>query len=206
MKLQTKVDLLELHKSEYTAGRKPMLIETRPALYLTISGQGPPGGTIFTEKVGALYGVAYTVKMTRKHDRGQDYAICKLEGQWWCEPDSVGLENVPVEQWFWKMMIRTPDFVTSAEVNRAASLLLDRGKSMSTNEVILELLSEGLCVQALHRGPYDREHETIRVMSEFAQKEGLEPHGRLHDIYLSDPRRMPPERLKTILRQPVRGV
>ena len=101
-------------------------------------------------------------------------------------------------------MIRTPDFVGKTELNQAAKTLREKGKDPEVEEVKLEAVAEGSCVQMLHVGPYDREWETISQMLEFAAEEGYESHGRHHEIYLSDPHRVPPERLKTILRMPVR--
>ena len=117
---------------------------------------------------------------------------------------ACSFESTPHEQWNWRMMIRTPEMVKAGDLKKAASVLIDKGKSPSVNDVELQAISEGRCVQMLHVGPYDKEGETIEVMQEFALEQGLEFHGLHHEIYLSDPRRVPPERLKTILRQPVR--
>ncbi len=203
MKTQPKIDLYKLHKTEYAATRKPALMELKPATYLAISGQGAPGGEQFTASIGALYGVAFTIKMTRKFAGQQDYAVCKLEGQWWTEPAS-DFGKLPPDQWRWKLLIRTPDFIREADLRQAVAVLLKRGKGEDVKRVRLEPLAEGLCVQMLHVGPYDKECETIAVMKAFAEKQGLAFCGKHHEIYLSDPRRVPPERLKTILRHPVR--
>ena len=203
MKTQPKIDLYKLHKTEYAATRKPALVELKPATYLTISGQGAPGGERFTASIGALYGVAFTIKMTRKFAGQPDYAVCKLEGQWWGEPVS-DFAKLPPAQWLWKLLIRTPDFIKAEELRQAVTVLLKRGKGEDVKRVRLESLAEGLCVQMLHVGPYDKEHETIAVMRTFAGNKHLEFSGKHHEIYLSDPRRVPPERLKTILRHPVR--
>ncbi len=200
---QEKIDLCKLNKAEYAAPKKPILLEVKPARYLALSGQGAPGGELFTARIGALYGVAFTIKMTRKFDGQQDYAVCKLEGQWWCD-DGPNFAQVPPAQWQWKLLIRTPDFITPAELEKATAVLLKRGKGADVQRVQLESLDEGLCVQMLHVGPYDKECETIARMQEFAAGSQLEFHSRHHEIYLSDPRRVPPERLKTILREPVR--
>jgi hypothetical protein len=198
-----KIDLYKLHKEEYVAPKKPVLVKLKPAVYLAIDGQGAPGGAQFTANIGALYGAAFTIKMTRKFGGQQDYAVCKLEGQWWTD-DSPDLSKVPKEQWRWKLLIRTPDFVGEDELKKAVAVLLKRGKPEEVKQVWLETLTEGMCVQMLHLGPYEREHETIALMRGFADSKQLAFHGRHHDIYLSDPRRVPPERLKTILREPVR--
>jgi hypothetical protein len=138
--------------------------------------------------------------MTRKFAGKQDYAVCKLEGQWFMGEDAT---KVPRDQWRWKLMIRTPDFIAETDRRRAVAKLLEKGKPREVEEVKLEKINEGTCVQMLHVGPYDRECETIAGMRAFAEKEGFKPAGPLHEIYLSDPRRVPSARLKTILREPV---
>jgi hypothetical protein len=203
MKTTQKIDLYKLKKNDYATPRKPVLLEVGEATYLAIAGTGEPGGKEFTDRIGALYGMAFTVKMTRKFGGKQDYAVCKLEAQWWaggCEGDFA---KVPKEQWHWKLMIRTPDFVRETELAKAREVLLKRGKTRSVQEVRLESITEGPCVQMLHVGPYDREPETVALMKAHAEKGGCKLHGRHHEIYLSDPRRVPAERLRTILRIPV---
>jgi len=203
MKTPPKIDLYQLHKNEYAAPREPVLIETKPAVYLAITGQGAPGGAEFTAKIGALYGMAFTIKMTRKFAGLQDYAVGKLEARYFFEGDPARL---PKDQWRWQLLIRTPDFVTQDDLRNAAAALLKKGKAPELSEVRLESIDEGKCVQMLHVGPYDREHETIALMQAFAKQHGFQFGGPHHEIYLSDPRRVPPERLKTILREPVVGV
>jgi len=198
--MPAKLDLYKLHKDEYITPRKPALIKTKPAKYLAIAGKGAPGGDDFTACIGALYGMAFTIKMTRKFAGKQDYAVCKLEGQWFFDRDPA---ETPREEWRWKLMIRTPDFISEADRKKAVVTLLKRGKAPEVEEVTLEGIDEGQCVQMLHVGPYDRESETIAVMKQFAAAKGFAFAGPHHEIYLSDPRRVPPERLKTILREPV---
>lgn len=192
-----KIDLYKLHKADYVAPKKPVLLRIKPAQYLAIAGQGKPGGEQFSACIGALYAMAFTIKMTRKFAGKQDYAVGKLEGQWFTDP------KVPVGQWRWKLMIRTPDFIKETDRRQAVAKLLERGKPGEVEEVKLEKLDEGQCVQMLHVGPYDRECESIALMKAFAAKQGLKLAGPHHEIYLSDPRRVPAERLKTILREPV---
>ena len=197
--MTAKLDLYKLHKAEYAAPRQPVLVRTKPAKYLAISGQGAPGGTRFRACIGALYGAAFTIKMTRKFAGKQDYAVCKLEGQWFFDGDPSG---VPKDQWKWKLMIRTPDFISQEDLKTAVGTLLKRGKSREVEEVTLQTIDEGVCVQMLHLGPYEKENETVALMRSFAEASGLKLSGPHHEIYLSDPRRVPPERLKTILRVP----
>jgi len=199
-----KIDLYKLHKDQYVAPKKPQLVEIHEAKYLAVSGRGEPGGEEFSAKIGALYGVAYTVKMTRKFAGKQDYTICKLECQLWVDGEEQDFATTDPKEWNWKFLIRTPDFVQDNELNTAKETLLKKGKEPQVHQVKLESFAEGTCVQMLHIGPYDKESETISLMVDFAEQQGLEFHSRHHEIYLSDPRRVPPERLKTILRHPVR--
>ena len=196
-----KIDLYKLHKADYVAPKKPVLLHLKPAQYLTVADQGAPGSERFTACIGALYAVAFTIKMTRKFAGRQDYAVCKLEGQWFFDGDDPGI--TPKAEWRWKLMIRTPDFVTQTDRQQAVAKLLDKGKPREVQEVRLETIDEGTCVQMLHVGPYDRESETIAMIRTFAGKGGFTIVGPHHEIYLSDPRRVPALRLKTLLREPV---
>jgi len=201
-----KLDLYRKHKDEYVAPAQPVLIEAKPALYLAVVGAGEPGGKVFQERIGALYSMAYTIKMTRQFEGRGDYVVCKLEAQWWLKDGSADFSKAPKSEWQWKLLIRTPDFIVQADLDKAVGVLTEKGKSAGVKDVRLERIEEGRSVQMLHVGPYDREQETIAKMLAFAGERGLKPHGRHHEIYLSDPRRVPPERLKTILRLPVKAV
>lgn len=200
MKTATKLDLYKLHKDEYVTPKRPVLLQTKQAKYLAVRGQGAPGGERFTVCIGALYGVAFTIKMTRKFAGKGDYAVCKLEGQWFFNGDAT---KIPKDQWSWKLMIRTPDFITEADRKQAVATLLKKGKSHAVEDVKLEMIDEGQCVQMLHVGPYETECESIALMREFAEANAFKLSGPHHEIYLSDPRRVPPQRLKTILREPL---
>jgi hypothetical protein len=193
-----KLDLYKVHKAEYVTPKAPALVKTTPALYLAFAGEGAPGGERFTAAIDALYGAAFTIKMTRKFSGKGDYAVCKLECQWLVED----LAAVPKEAWKWKLLIRTPDFVSQHDLSAAVTAALKKGKPREIEEVALERIDEGLCVQMLHLGPYDKENETIALMRSFAEANGLKLSGPHHEIYLSDPRRVPAQSLKTILRNP----
>jgi hypothetical protein len=204
METPEKIDLFkQLRKSDYAQPKKPALVEVGQGLYLTVEGRGEPGGPEFETRVGALYAVAYTIKMTRKFAGKQDYVVGKLEGQWWSD-EGPDLKRIPKRKWRWRLMIRTPELVRRAELSAALKNLEKKGKAPGAEQVRLESIAGGSCVQMLHLGPYDREWESIEQMLAFAGEQGLTPHGRHHEIYISDPRRVPPERLKTILRLPVR--
>jgi hypothetical protein len=198
-----KLDLYKTHKDDYSKTKKPRLLTIKPAQYLTIVGKGEPGGDGFVARVGALYGMAFTIKMARKF-AGNDYAVCKLEGLWWGKRKDGQFFSEPKSQWNWQLLIRVPDFINEVDRKNAVGALLAKGKDPAVSEVKLETIDEGLCVQMLHVGPYDQESRTIAQMLGHAEAEGYAFHGKHHEIYLSDPRRVAPERLQTILRHPVR--
>ena len=198
-----KLDLYKEHKAEYVTPKKPVLIDVKPAKYLTIIGQGAPGGTEFQKCVGALYGAAFTIKFTKKF-AGQDYGVCHLEGQWWGEQETGDFSTLPRESWNWRLLIRVPDFIKPADLKAATKQLKEKGKGDEVSNVKLEAIKEGRCVQMLHVGPYGEEGKTISQMMEHARAQGQFFSGRHHEIYLSDPRRVPAARLRTILRHPVR--
>jgi len=198
-----KLDLYKLHKSDYVAPLKPVLVDIRPARYLSITGQGEPGGAKFQARLGALYNIAFTIKMAKKF-AGQDYAVCKLEGLWRGNNKASSFLEEPRDRWNWKLLIRTPNFIQNRDITQAAHILIGKGKSADVGGVKLETLREGRCVQVLHTGPYDHESATIEIIEKFAAESGLALHGLHHEIYLSDPRRVDAARLKTILRYQVR--
>lgn len=197
-----KLDLFSRHKAEYVAPRSPQLVRIGPARYLSVSGRGDPNGPSFGAAVGALYSVAFTIKMARKAAR-QDFKVGKLEGLWWGNRRGHLLIDSPVSTWRWKAMIRVPTFVTARDLVAARRSLAARGRAPAA-PVRLETITEGRCVQVLHRGPYRDEHASVRAMLDFARARALRPHGRHHEVYLNDPGRVRPAKLRTILRQPVR--
>lgn len=198
-----KLDLYREHKDEYVTPKTPALVKTRAAKYLSVTGQGEPGGAAFTTMVGALYAVAYTLKMRQKK-AGHDYKVCALEGLWWHATGNGDFFGKPRESWQWKLLIRTPDFVTAKDVKAAIAELEARGKAVAAANVHLEKIDEGACVQMLHVGSYAGETASIEQMRQFARAQGYAPHGLHHEIYLSAPGRVPEARLRTILRLPVR--
>ncbi len=200
---EAKLDLHRLHRDEYAPAREPIILDLSDGRYLAVDGRGEPGGSEFQEKLGALYGMAFTIKMMRKRAGLGDYVVAGLEGLYWPDPGLSPFE-APLDTLNWRLLIRTPDTVNDGDVEAGRLALKQKGRGAWVDDVVLLSMAEGPCVQMLHVGPYDKEPETIRRMEEFAQQQGFELHGRHHEIYLSDPRRVPPERLRTILRLPVR--
>lgn len=197
----SKIDLYAEHSSEYAAPKSPIIVETTKAYYLAIEGEGSPKDAVFTNAIGALYNVAFTIKMARKF-AGTDYKVTSLEGLWWTARDG-NFMDVPKKDWRWRLMIRIPDFIAAAELKDAVAKLLERGKSDLVKRVKRVSLNEGKCVQVLHTGAYDDEAPTIEAMKAHASANGLRFRGLHHEIYLSDPRRVASSRLRTILRHPV---
>ena len=203
MKSKTqKLDLYKLHQAEYVTPKKPVLIQTKPAKYLGITGRGAPAGEAFQKGVGALYAVAFTLKMAKKF-AGKDYKVCHLEGLWWGDKEGEDFSSQPPDTWNWKLIIRVPDFIGEKDLKETILTLQKKGKPAEVAQVKLETLDEGQCVQMLHVGPYSKEGETISQMIASAAEKRLSCRGRHHEIYLSDPRRVPAERLRTVLRLPV---
>ena len=199
-----KLDLFKQFKDEYVTPKQPALVRVKTAKYLAIEGEGEPGGPEFQEAVGALYAAAFGIKMRRKHEDGVDYTVAKLEGLWRPVDPKHDFSQGPPKRWHWTLMIRTPDFIRAKDLETAVAAARAKGKTEPVEAVELCKLSEGLCVQVLHVGPWDQEAPTIALMQAFMETEGLEPNGQHHEIYLSDPRRVAPEKLKTILRHPVK--
>ena len=202
--MAAKLDLYKKHRAEYVAPRKPTLVTIGPARYLTAEGRGAPAGAAFQAAVGALYAVAFTIKMTRKAAEKGDYKVAALEGLWWGPDRRAPFSVKSPKDWHWKVLIRTPVFVTAADLTRAKKALLAKGKVGEIAKVKLATIREGRCVQMLHVGGYDKEPATIEAMLAFAADQDLAFRGVHHEIYLSDPRRTPPARLRTILRHQVR--
>ncbi len=204
MPAAAKLDLYRLHAAEYVAPRTPALVATRPGRYLAIDGAGDPGGAEFRDKVGALYAMAFTIKMGKKR-MGKDFKVAGLEGLWWV-PGRAGADALarPRREWRWKLLIRVPDFVRQRCLDLASGMLLEKGRGRGVRAVKLETIDEGRCVQALHVGPYAEERATVDAMAACAAAQGLHFKGRHHEIYLSNPGRTKPEKLRTILRHPVR--
>lgn len=136
-----KIDLYKQFKTEYVTPKAPALIDVGPAVYLAFRDHGEPGGEQFQQAIGALYGIAWTIKMIRKFAGQQDCKVCFLEGLCWEKCD-------------WQMLIRVPDFITRAEIKKAAGALIAKGKPDAVRQVELVKVKEGHCAQVLQVGPY----------------------------------------------------
>jgi hypothetical protein len=205
-----KLDLAKTDKTYYSAGLEPALVEFPELPYLTVEGQGSPDGEYFARSVEALFTVAYGVKgLCKKENR--DFTVPKLEGVWWWADLRKQVHEVPREEWFWKLLIRMPDYVDKETAEAARALAAAKKKDLEPiPRVSFERIREGRCVQILHVGPYSAEPITMEKAHAFMEERGYVQSGMdhgifHHEIYLSDFRRIKPSRMKTILRFPVNG-
>lgn len=199
-----KLDLRKQLKHLYAARKTPVIVDVPEMNYLMIDGKGDPNTSEdFRAAMETLFGVSYGAKFTlKKRDPDKDYAVMGPEGLWWAE-DVAAFAEGRKDEWLWTLMIMQPEFVTSDLVEEVAAAMREKGKGPALDKMRLAPFEEGKCVQVLHVGPYDTEGASVEKMLAFAGKNGLEFCGKHHEIYLSDARRVPPERWKTMLRHPV---
>lgn len=196
-----KIDLTRLYRSAYTATSRPEFVTLDDAaIYVGVTGVGDPDGEAFSAAVERLYPVAYAVKAACKQ-QGRDFGVPKLEGLWWVESDLLWLD-VPRSEWRWQLLLRLPSFVDEALVDAAKESVQEK-KRLDTADITLVRPREGLCAQVMHTGPFRDEPRTIAALHDFIAESGRTPRGKHHEVYLSDPRKTSPEKMRTILRQPV---
>jgi hypothetical protein len=164
-----------------------------------VRGQGAPGGPQFQESIQKLYTLAYTLKFSVLKSRGADFAVPCLECLWHIDEPSA----LPVEEWKWQLLIRVPEQVTAEDLTTAGRLILEK-KQLDTSAVERLVWEEGPCLQVMHVGPYDQVGRAYCALFEHVRENNLVQNGPCHEIYVSDPRRVAPEKLKTIARMPVR--
>lgn len=204
-------DYKKEYKEFYLPKNKPNVITVPPMNFIAVRGKGNPNeeGSAYKQSINLLYGIAYTIKMSKLSDHRIegyfDYVVPPLEGLWWQE-GTVAIDYSRKEDFEWISMIRLPEFVSEKEFAWAVA---EASKKKRTDFSMVEFLTyeEGLCVQCMHIGPYDNEPSTIEAMDKFAEEQGLLPDmegaRRHHEIYLSDVRKCKPENLKTVIRHPV---
>lgn len=198
----------------YLPPKTPTIVAVPAMNFVAVRGKGDPNlpDGEYKAAMELLYGIAFTIKMSYKGDERIEgyfeYVVPPLEGLWW-QPDTVGIDYAHKEKFEWIAMIRLPEFVTQQVFDWAVQQATEKKKKDFSKAEFLRY-EEGLCVQCMHIGPYDNEPETIRTMDEFAAQQGyaveLTAQRFHHEIYLSDPRRAKPEKLRTVVRHPVRKV
>ena len=190
----------------YAPAREPSLVEVPDLAFLMVDGHGDPNtAPEFSEAIEALYTVAYAAKFAIKRaPEGIDYRVMPLEGVFWTA-DMSTFATGERSAWDWTLMIMQPDQVTPEVFGEAQATASEKKSLDAIGRMRLEVFAEGLAAQVLHIGPYAAEGPTIQRLHAFIAEQGYERTGKHHEIYLSDPRRAAPERLKTVLRQPVAG-
>ncbi len=205
-------DYKKEYKEFYMPGKKPSIVEVPAMNYIAVRGEGDPNeeGSAYKAAIELLYGIAFTIKMSKKGDHRIegyfDYVVPPLEGFWWQE-GVQGVDYAHKEDFQWISVIRLPDFVTEEDF-RWAVAEAEQKKQKDFSKVEFLHYEEGLCVQCMHIGPYDDEPETVALMHRYAEEQGytldITDSRMHHEIYLSDARRVAPEKLKTVVRHPIR--
>lgn len=207
-------DFKKEFKELYAPKNKPGIITVPSINYLAVRGSGDPNveDGEYKQSIGLLYGVAYAIKMSKKsthHIEGYfDFVVPPLEGFWWQE-NTYSVDYAHKENFKWISVIRLPDFVTKADFDWAITEATKK-KKLDFSKVEFFTYDEGLCVQCMHIGPYDSEPETVSLMHEYMESQGyvldITDERMHHEVYLSDVRKVAPEKLKTVIRHPIKKV
>ena len=205
-------DFKKEYKEFYMPKNSPGIVMLPSMNYIAVRGTGDPNQEDgeYKQAIGLLYGIAFTIKMSRKGDHRIegyfDYVVPPLEGFWYMEGMN-GIDYAHKENFHWISVIRLPDFVSEDDLRWAVNEATQK-KKLDFSKVEFRTVEEGLCVQCMHIGPYDDEPATVAMMHEFMEKKGYEldiSDKRLHhEIYLSDARKVAPDKLKTVIRHPIR--
>jgi hypothetical protein len=207
-----KVDLKKENKKLYNPSTKDVsLVDVPEMKFLMIDGKGDPNTSPqYQNAMETLFPVSYKVKFISKKDKSQDYVVMPLEGLWWVDD----MENFSIEDktsWFWTAMIRQPEFITKKIINQAIGEVKEKKNPPAISKIRIETLKEGLSAQIMHMGPYSEEGPTVEKLHNFISEKGYKFDGSIpgqkhHEIYISDMRRTKPEKLKTIIRQPIKEI
>ena len=205
-------DFKKEYKEFYMPPKKPSIVTIPKMNYIAVRGQGDPNPeeSEYKQAIGLLYGIAFTIKMSKmgshKIDGYFDYVVPPLEGFWWQE-GVIGVDYSRKDDFNWISVIRLPDFVTREDFEWAVEEATKKKKT-DFSKVEFFTYDEGLCVQCMHIGPYDDEPATVELMHNFMEEQGYElditDERMHHEIYLSDARKVAPEKLKTVVRHPIK--
>jgi len=201
----TKVDFKKELRQLYKPSPKEVVVVDVPEMnFLMIDGVGDPNtAQEYKDAIEALYSVSYALKfMVKKGESAIDYAVMPLEGLWWVDDmTQFSMENKDI--WKWTAMIMQPEYVTEGLVNEALRQVEKKKNPPALSKIGFESFHEGLSAQIMHIGPYSAEGPTIERLHDFIKENGHELRGKHHEIYLSDPRRSAPEKMRTVIRQPM---
>ncbi|AEE44297.1 GyrI-like domain-containing protein [Cellulomonas fimi] len=184
------------------------VVEVPPLQYLMVDGHGDPNtAPAYADALASLYPLAYALKFLSKDALDRDYTVMPLEALWWADDMDAFTTARDKSRWDWTLLNVVPGWITAEHVAQARATVLRKGGAPRLDDLRLERYDEGLCVQTLHVGPYDDEAPVLDALHhEFLPAHGLRRTGKHHEVYLSDARRTAPEKLRTILRQPVERV
>ncbi len=206
------IDFKKIDKELYSPGPAPSLIRVPAMQFIMADGKGDPNDQDgeYAAAVELLYGLSYGIRMSPKNGPAPqgyfEYVVPPLEGLWWRNDDSMDFTEK--DKFYWTVMIRQPDFVDEAVFSAAKDALSHKKKNLDVSKARLVTWDEGLCVQLMHTGPYKDESASIAQIVAFVSANGLAEDicdtRRHHEIYLGDPRKTAPEKLKTVLRHPVK--
>lgn len=206
MDAQPKIDFRRKRKELFSAAADGFERVELPAVtYLMIDGKGPPATSeAYRRAIQTLYPAAYGLKFYSKEKLGRDYVVPPLQGLWWAEERDAFTSNRR-DEWLWTLMIMVPDWIGPEQLDASLAETARRKSEVDFGPLRMEVLAEGLCLQTLHIGSFaDGGPVLHRLHHEVMPREGLTFNGKHHEIYLRDPRRTAPEKLRTVLRQPVR--
>lgn len=204
-----KIDFKKELKHLYAPGKSDfVVVQVPPMSFLQIDGHGDPNTAVeYQEALEALYAAAFKIKFMSKKELGRDYVVPPLEGLWWAQDMGSFTSQRDKSAWDWTMMIMQPEWITSDMYHSAVSEVSAKKVLPALHKLEFLTCDEGLSVQILHLGSYDDEGPTIlRMHSEWMPANGYAENGKHHEIYLSDPRKTAPEKLRTVLRQPIKKV
>lgn len=201
-------DLKKELREFYTRKQTIHVVDVPRIKFLMATGNGDPNtARLYSDVVEALYAVSYGVRATAIAELNRKHTVSPLEGLWWADDLHAFTSYRDKGAWNWQMMVAQPEWVTDEIVAAGIEKALEKRNLREVDRIRFDSFTEGPAVQVLHVGPYDAEGPTIARMHEkFMPENGYRPRGSHHEIYLSDARRTAPERLRTILRQPVEGV
>ena len=201
MKIDFRKELKHLYNS---SAKKVEIVDVLMMNFLMIDGSGDPNtAQEYKDSVEALFAIFYALKFMLKKEKGVDYGVLPLEGLWWTD-DMIQFSMENKDVWKWTAMIMQPEYVTEGLVNKSLEQVEKKKNPPALPKIKFESFHEGLSAQIMHIGPYSVEGPTIERLHNFIKENGYELKGKHHEIYLSDPRRSAPERMKTIIRQPMR--
>jgi hypothetical protein len=198
-----KIDLKKQFAGLYNPPKTPVMVEIPQFNFIMVDGKGDPNTSEeYQNAMQVLYSLSYTLKFMAKPALKKDYTVMALEGLWWAENMDDFLEGNK-SNWHWTAMIMQPDFITREHYEVALSEVKKKKPNPSLEKARFEAFREGRSAQIMHIGPYSAERPTVAALHEFIDKNGMKPRGKHHEIYLGDPRKADPAKLKTVIRQAV---